>query len=342
MIDVDTAQVQLSDDMKQKIASGAVSVTEDEAKADVLALLKQVVSYVNYDPIVRADLMQKLKQGQFDAQAVVDYQLANWTGHASPKRYQSPLVSQVVMNSGPMPGDEEFIEELIKQTSPNVTTSGGIPLFAFAFWRMSNEHHFFPTAWEVCRQDKRLDLEIPFGIYMDIGMGSGVRNWKEIEGTLLNQCCQYKHEIEMHHGSQYLNQDIVYLLAHGAVLDPRWIDLMEVHGWTHDYRAEWQGLWDKLTQAIAAKDSAVVQRCLADNVVARGFSLGHGAQMCEPSFWGDYWDDGKNAVLALPEWVKRQLAPDIARMLSRQVPDAQLQQWIYDDPLVEPHKPKGI
>lgn len=329
MIDMNNIRVILSDAMRQRIAQGLVPLNEAQAIQKVKDLVDQVCG-ANVDLSLRQGMLEELKNGLIDAGAVVQYDYVQMNaGHSSPEpHFEMPLVSMVISQCPPVQGDEFIIEELVKQSTPNAMAEDGIPAFAYAFWRVNNDHFHFPDAWNACCQDERMDIERSFSVAMDVSMGMGRAEWLRAEGSLLNVLCAHKVALETAHQSRNLEQGIPLLLSKGTILDPKWMGLAELK-WVHDYPDEWNGLWMRLQDAIARQDVAALQKAIDDSAVAKGFSLGHGTQLCAPEFWGPYLEQGVAAMLNLPSWVQAQLAPDLNRLLMAVVPDNMVQDWTH-------------
>ena len=333
MIDLNTLDIRLSDTMKQRIASGAVSCTETQAKENVKELLRQVIEFPMAPPN-KAGLLAKLKSLETDAEAVVEHQ---FTSRAQPQgtttqapRYTQGIASMLIREARPYEDNDDLLKELITQLSPGYAGHGRVPLFAYAFWRADH----YAEAWRLCLDDCRFDLESNFEVWAEIGHGMTPNpEWVMLHGSLLNQMCQYNNARENLHGHQYFNDAIMYLLYSNAVLDPAYIDRPEVTGFRggygHDYKADWETKWETLKQAIANKDQAALDACLRDGAVARSFSLGHGVEMCEPAFWGDFVGDGKVAMIDLPDWAQEQLGHHLMRFIASGTsrPSTIIEQW---------------
>lgn len=327
MIDDEHIDVELSEGMKQRIASGALAISEDEAIANVKAMVVELCCG-RFSDKERAALIRKLYAGEVDAAAMVTHEEFHWGNRPqNPPKFTQSLVSLLVENVGGMPGEDVIVQKMIQGVSPNFSEPYGIPVYAHALMRYASDDTHNPDPWVACRNDGRMNLEIDFSAPYNVNFISMTGDIRVLSGTLVNQLCEYKDLVQKHNRMNFPYPAIWYLLDEGAVLDPQWNDFIEVRRWNRDYKAEWQTQFDALKAAIANKDAAKVNELIADKVASRAFSLGEGKTICSPDFWGDYWDEGRAALLALPDWVQEKLAPEMSVMMIQSVPSSTVQNW---------------
>lgn len=318
--------VTLSDAMRARIAAGELRCSEEEVKQNTIACVYHLSEGKWGQERYRDHVQKAMQKGSIDVLATCRY---------SDKfsLIERPLLHTLIYESRDMsPLDDALVKWVVASAPCDVLDDEGVPAFSAAtkgvrdgrFWAAMREHPDFDM--------ERVFVE-PHRMFLPSHMETVTLN-----GTLLNQKCEH-HAI---YGDRLKKQPRRtgelepmaenLLLKNGAILDPRWMDVLKDKDlWTR----QWQEEYRQLENAIGMQDTDAVEAAIVSGAVAHGFSLGRGAQLCNPEFWGPYLELGLSVMLNLPLWVQQKMAPELTRMLQKEPPQTCVMYWSYDQRAVD-------
>lgn len=313
--------VQLSAQAQARMARGEVALSAQQMVQHVSDLVAYVHDQTYYSADKVAQLVAQMDAGELDCEARVTYDSVRG------KRVTNPLLVFLIETCGGI--DEQILVGCLRHASPNVPDAQGKPAFVTAFDLAARQQDKRSLPWRMIRKSPELDLEIGYDSEIDVYMGMSSRpKMVPLTGTLLDHCCQWMRALRHEYGDDdvYGDEFILDLLEAGAVLNPDYMDDPAVV----DRKLLWKQEAADLRRAISDGAADAVMKLLDKGSVAHLFSLGLGPNMCEPDFWGEFWEQGRTALLCLPRWAQQQLAPDLTRMLREEVPNNVVQQWDID------------
>lgn len=306
-----TLKIELSEAMRARIAAGEVDATEAQVKRNTHVLVQHLCGGLPDWEAPFRELSAAIKSGWVDGQAMCLYQ-------DKVLDVKVPLLHTLIRHQMDEHRDDQLlIDWVVNQNAPDLKDADGVPAFEAALGQGCDKRY-----WETISRRPDCDVEQSYACTRMVELPYKIMPF-DFQGSLLNQKCQEVMLVKNmqgyagHWSVANRRYDGRRLIEAGAILNPHNLDaLKDMDMWAH----KWQSQYVQLESAIEAKDKKAVDAAIAAGAVGRGFSMGHGEQLCRAEFWGPFWEEGQQALLSLPDWAQHQLIMELMPMLKEQLP----------------------